>query len=109
MVHEVCFADCNTQIEHPISGEDRYVVFISGLNLIHIENCQLQLELFTNWIGGALGNVNDVNVAKIARIIIAGNNIRKEAAKTEATHSLVRYYCIYPKLSAFECIVVVFH
>lgn len=89
MVHEICFADCRTQIERPISGEDCYVVFLSGLNLIHIEKCQLQLELFISWIGGLLGNINDVEITAIARVIIAGNNIRREAAKTESTHSLV--------------------
>lgn len=95
MVHEICFADCQTQIEHPVTGDDRFVVLISGLNLIHIQQCELQLQLFINWIGGVLGNINDVEIAKIARVIIAGNSVRKEPAKTEATHSLVMFTSHY--------------
>lgn len=55
MVHEFCFVDYRPQVERPINGEDRYVVFVSGLDLVNLNKTLLPLRLFTNWIAGILG------------------------------------------------------
>lgn len=56
MVHDFCLANFRPQIEHPLGGEDRYVVFICGLDLVNLDKTLLPLRLFTNWIAGVLGN-----------------------------------------------------
>lgn len=89
MVHEMCFAEFRPQIDRPIEGEDRFVIFLSGLNLIEAEKCVLPLQLLVNFISGLLGNVNGVNPSKIARLIIAGDSIRNGPAKSMPTISLI--------------------
>lgn len=55
MVHDYCFVDYRPQIERPIGGDDRFIVFISGLDLVNLNKTLLPLRLFTNWIAGILG------------------------------------------------------
>lgn len=55
MVHDYCFVDLRPQIERPITDENRYVVFVSGLDLLNLAKTILPLRLFTNWIAGILG------------------------------------------------------
>lgn len=57
MVHDYCFADYRPQIEHPIGENDRYIVFISGLDIVNINKTLLPLRLFINWIAGILGEL----------------------------------------------------
>lgn len=89
MVHDSCFAEMRPQVERPISGEDKFVIFIGGLNLINVEKTLLQLRLFVNFVAGLLGNVNGLEATKVARIVITGNCIRNEAPKSQQTLSLV--------------------
>lgn len=56
MVHDYCFVDYRPQIERPLVDKDKYVIFISGLDLVNINKSLLALRLFTNWIAGILGN-----------------------------------------------------
>lgn len=55
MVHDFCFADYRPQIKYPLIEENRYVVFISGLDFINLNKNLLPLRLFTNWIAGIPG------------------------------------------------------
>ncbi|KAK4874518.1 hypothetical protein RN001_013878 [Aquatica leii] len=84
---DFCFAGFQTQIERPILNEDLYVLFISGLDLVHIEKTLLSIRLLVNWLSGLIPDANDVNT-KIIRLIIAGNSTRTSHEKIKSTISL---------------------
>ncbi|XP_017770449.1 PREDICTED: DNA polymerase delta small subunit [Nicrophorus vespilloides] len=88
LVEDYCFAGYRSQIERPLKTEDSYIVLISGLDLMHIEKSLLSLQLFSNWVSGALGKINKYDPASIARVIIAGNSIRSETIKSKPTISM---------------------
>ncbi|KAK5640944.1 hypothetical protein RI129_009491 [Pyrocoelia pectoralis] len=67
--------------------EDLFVVFICGLDLVHIEKTSLALRLFVNWIAGLIPDVDDVST-KVVRLIIAGNSTRTVHEKIKPTISL---------------------
>lgn len=87
-VEEYCFVDFQSQIERPLLQDDIYVVFISGLDLVHFEKVSPSLQIFCSWISGFLGNINDVDVSRIVRLIIAGNSTKIVHEKIKPTMSL---------------------
>lgn len=86
-VEDYCFAGFQTQIERPLLEEDLIVVFISGLDLVHIEKTSLVLRLFVNWITGLIPDIGDVP-AKVIRLVIAGNSTRTVHEKIKPTNAL---------------------
>lgn len=88
MVHDHCFADYRPQIDRAIFEENTYVIFLSGLDLIHPEDCMLSIEILTNFLCGSLGDFKDIKISNIARLIIAGNCIRNEREKVKQSLSL---------------------
>lgn len=88
MVEDYCFADLQAQIERPLFEQDVYIVFISGLDLVHPEKTMLALQLFTNWITGVIGNINGIDVSKIAHLIVAGNSTKTTMEKGQSTISM---------------------
>ncbi|XP_020596527.1 DNA polymerase delta small subunit isoform X2 [Phalaenopsis equestris] len=57
-------------------GEDKYVVFISGVNVGSNIFNPLQFQLFVDHVTGHLGGENEQKIAsEIVRVVIAGNSI----------------------------------
>ncbi|KAJ8981894.1 hypothetical protein NQ317_007286 [Molorchus minor] len=83
MVEDYLFANYRPQIEYPLINEDKYVIFLSGIDFINHHNFVSNLELLTNWVSGMLGDED--TVSRIVRIIIAGNSIRSHAEKKRIT------------------------
>lgn len=58
------------------SREDKYVVFVSGLNVGSNSFNPLQFQLFVDFVTGHLGGENELKIAsQIVRIVIAGNSV----------------------------------
>ncbi|KAK8935982.1 DNA polymerase delta small subunit [Platanthera zijinensis] len=58
------------------SGEDKYVVFVSGLNVGSNIFNPLQFQLFVDHLTGHLGGENEQKTAsQIVRLVIAGNSL----------------------------------
>ncbi|VVC35969.1 Hypothetical protein CINCED_3A012978 [Cinara cedri] len=67
----------STKLTHPSSGDDRFLVLISGLELATNVATHFQVQLFVDWIYGLLGDEEENNkVSKIVQVVIAGNSIR---------------------------------
>ncbi|CAN4106406.1 unnamed protein product [Withania somnifera] len=77
LVEDVLEAGLPQQIEWPIQlGEDKYVVFISGLSVGRSSSNPLQFQLFVDHITGHLGDEQEQNIAaQIVQVIIAGNSV----------------------------------
>ncbi|OIT04369.1 dna polymerase delta small subunit [Nicotiana attenuata] len=57
-------------------GEDKYVVFISGLSVGKSSSSPLQFQLFVDHITGHLGDAKEQNIAaQIVQVVIAGNSV----------------------------------
>ncbi|XP_055800723.1 DNA polymerase delta small subunit isoform X1 [Solanum dulcamara] len=77
LVEDVLEAGLPQQIERPIQlGEDKYVVFISGLSVGRSSSNPLQFQLFVDHITGHLGDEKEQNIAaQIVQVVIAGNSV----------------------------------
>ncbi|WOK95852.1 DNA polymerase delta small subunit isoform X1 [Canna indica] len=77
-VQDLLEAGLPPQIERPLSsGEDRYVVFVSGLNIGSNTFNPLQFQLLVDHITGYLGDETEQSIAsQIVRLIIAGNSVQ---------------------------------
>ncbi|XP_055800724.1 DNA polymerase delta small subunit isoform X2 [Solanum dulcamara] len=59
-----------------VTGEDKYVVFISGLSVGRSSSNPLQFQLFVDHITGHLGDEKEQNIAaQIVQVVIAGNSV----------------------------------
>jgi len=64
------------------SGDDRFLVLISGLELSTNVATHFQVQLFVDWICGLLGDKKENSkMSKIAQVVIAGNSIRSTPMK----------------------------
>lgn len=88
MVHDYCFANYRSQVERPIFEEDSYVILLSGLDLIQIENSKLALNILTDFLSGILGDFDNVRVSSITRLIVAGNSVKNVKDKLKPSLSL---------------------
>lgn len=105
MVHDYCFADYRPQINRPIFQEDVYLIFMSGLDLVHPENVMISIEILTNFLCGQLGDLNNIKISNIVRLIIAGNSIRNEKEKAKPSLSLTSKTPILPNtVEAIQCL-----
>ncbi|MCE3051309.1 DNA polymerase delta subunit 2 [Datura stramonium] len=77
LVDDILEAGLPQQIERPIQlGEDKYVVFISGLSVGRSSSNPLQFQLFVDHITGHLGDEKEQNIAaQIVQVVIAGNSV----------------------------------
>ncbi|EEF31661.1 DNA polymerase delta small subunit, putative [Ricinus communis] len=77
MVLDVLEAGLPPQIELPLqSREDKYVVFVSGLNVGSSTFNPLQFQLLVDHITGHLGNEKEQAIAaEIVHVVIAGNSV----------------------------------
>lgn len=74
LVEDYCFVECRPQIDRPLNISERYVCFISGLDLLNYEKVVMPLKLCVDYIAGFLGE----DSSKISRFIVAGNSVRVE-------------------------------
>ncbi|CAN1307131.1 DNA polymerase delta small subunit [Linum perenne] len=88
LVHEVLEAGLAPQIDRPIkldkvtgeflssTGEDKYVLFVSGLGVGNTKANPLQLQLLVDHITGHLGDEKEQRIAaQIVHVVIAGNSV----------------------------------
>lgn len=76
LVEDFTFASCQPQVERPIDVPDRYVCFLSGLDLVNYEKVTGSLKLCVDYVMGFMGD--DEIVSKISRVVVAGNSVRCE-------------------------------
>ncbi|CAA7406527.1 unnamed protein product [Spirodela intermedia] len=75
-VQDVLVADLPPQVQRPLSSEDKYVVFISGLTVGGSSFNPLQFQLLVDHISGHLGDDEEQHMAsRIVRVVIAGNSV----------------------------------
>ncbi|XP_020260121.1 DNA polymerase delta small subunit [Asparagus officinalis] len=77
LVQDILEAGLPPQIERPHdSREDKYVVFVSGLNVGSDTFNPLQFQLLVDHVTGHLGDENEQEIAsQIVRLVIAGNSV----------------------------------
>ncbi|KAL0405011.1 UNVERIFIED_CONTAM: DNA polymerase delta small subunit [Sesamum radiatum] len=77
MVEDILEAGLPHQIELPLnSGEDKYVVFISGLSVGSKSANPLHFQLFVDHITGHLGDEKEQGIAaQIVQVVVAGNSV----------------------------------
>lgn len=82
----------NLSIDQPLlDGEDRYVLFISGLGIGGEQENLLRLQILIDIITGRLCGENDNQFfSKVCRVVIAGNSLSKETQDKE-TEKLAKY------------------
>ncbi|CAG5025594.1 unnamed protein product [Parnassius apollo] len=73
-IKDVCWPECNIQKPLPELSSDRYVVFMSGLNMASKSADHLfSLNLCLEWLSGFCGTSEyQKDISKIVRVIIAG-------------------------------------
>ncbi|EYU39945.1 hypothetical protein MIMGU_mgv1a006524mg [Erythranthe guttata] len=78
MVEDILEAGLPPQIDRPLNpnGDDKYVVFVSGLSVGSSSANPLQFQLFVDHITGHLGDEKEQGIAaKIVQVVIAGNSV----------------------------------
>uniref|UniRef100_A0A5B6YQS7 DNA polymerase delta small subunit n=1 Tax=Davidia involucrata TaxID=16924 RepID=A0A5B6YQS7_DAVIN len=77
LVEDILDAGLPPQIELPLkSGEDKYVVFVSGLSVGRSSSNPLQFQLLVDHITGHLGDEQEQSIAaEIVQVVIAGNSV----------------------------------
>ncbi|KAD3336311.1 hypothetical protein E3N88_31830 [Mikania micrantha] len=77
-VDDVLEAGLPPQLDLPNkSGEDKYVVLVSGLNVGSSSSNPLQLQLLVDHITGHLGDEKEQQSAsKIVQVVVAGNSVK---------------------------------
>ncbi|KAG6401186.1 hypothetical protein SASPL_138034 [Salvia splendens] len=76
-VEDLLEAGLPHQIDRPLnSGEDKFVVFVSGLSVGSTSANPLQFQLFVDHITGHLGDEKEQGMAaQIVQVVIAGNSV----------------------------------
>ncbi|KAK7072105.1 DNA polymerase delta subunit 2, partial [Halocaridina rubra] len=86
-VEDICFAGLPDPIKREVIEENRFVLFVSGIELSNCVDSLLPLELLVDYVTGLLGcPTEQAAVSKICRVIIAGNSIssaKGEKSKTD--------------------------
>lgn len=76
-VEDILEAGLPNQIALPLkSGEDKYVVFVSGLSVGNSGSNPLQFQLLVDHVTGHLGDETEQSIAaQIVQVVIAGNSV----------------------------------
>ncbi|KAL6523208.1 DNA polymerase delta subunit 2 [Orobanche gracilis] len=77
MVEDILEAGLPPQIKLPLnSGEDKFVVFVSGLSVGSSSANPLHFQLFVDHVTGHLGDEKEQGIAaQIVQVVIAGNSV----------------------------------
>ncbi len=91
-VEKVFFPRPPMQVERPLPQQDRFIAFISGLELASKSSDALgPFQLALDWLLGEAGDVDEVKwVANIERVVVAGNSLA-EATKDRSHLSQAKY------------------
>ncbi|KAL7599089.1 hypothetical protein Lser_V15G26377 [Lactuca serriola] len=78
LVEDILEAGLPPQLDLPNkSGEDKYVVLVSGLNVGSSSSNPLQLQLLVDHITGHLGDKKEQqSAAEIVQVVVAGNSVK---------------------------------
>lgn len=75
-VDEMIFQAVPKQMSRPVISEDKFVVFLSGLEIGDASVDMLRLQLLVDLLTGQLGNEQTQRwMAQVVRVVIAGNSI----------------------------------
>ncbi|KAK6187899.1 hypothetical protein SNE40_005824 [Patella caerulea] len=75
-VEEYCFQHLPNQLPRPIIENDRYIAFISGIEIGGKQEKLFQLQLFIDLVTGQLGDEGQQKAtSQIVRVIVAGNSL----------------------------------
>lgn len=77
VVEELCFCGLpESKTNQSLCDEDRYALLVSGLDMGGCVDGLLRVELLVDYITGQLGQQQEQQaVAKVARVVIAGNSL----------------------------------
>lgn len=87
-VEDYVFIDFHSQIDRPIFEQNLYVLLFSGLDLVHLEKINIQLQIMVYWLSGLIELEEQINSKNICRVVLAGNSIRIEPEKAKPTISM---------------------
>ncbi|KAK9880463.1 hypothetical protein WA026_011709 [Henosepilachna vigintioctopunctata] len=76
------------QIERPLSEENIFILFLSGLDLVNLERTNILLHILKYWILGLVHLEENVDSKSICRVVIAGNSVRTVPEKAKPTISM---------------------
>lgn len=75
-VDEMIFHAVPQQVSRPVLSEDKYVIFLSGLEIGDASVDNLRLQLLIDLLTGQLGDEQTQRwMAKVVRVVIAGNSL----------------------------------
>lgn len=105
LVKKIIFPEIPAQLERPILAQDRYIAFISGLELGGDSGASLlPLQLAVDWLGGDAGEMGDQrNAADVQRVVIAGNSLN-ESARDKDVMSRAAYLTKNAEASSVEAV-----
>lgn len=84
-VEEYCFQELPTQIQRPVLKEDKYIAFISGLELGGKQDQTFPLQLFIDLVTGQVGDMGQQEAsASIVRVVVAGNSLSVDTQDKES-------------------------
>ncbi|XP_057507578.1 DNA polymerase delta small subunit isoform X2 [Actinidia eriantha] len=100
-VEDILESGLPDQIELPLkSGDDKYVVFVSGLNVGSSVSNPLQFQLLVDHITGHLGDEKDQSIAaQIVQVVIAGNSVEIPLG---LLNGQPLHRCLFPGSSAYN-------
>lgn len=87
-VEDYIFVGFHNQIQRPLLEHNIYVLFLSGLDLVHLEKTNIFLQIIIQWLSGLILLNQEINSKDICRVIIAGNSIRTIPEKAKPTISM---------------------
>eukprot|EP00891_Asterochloris_glomerata_P002214 jgi/Astpho2/2214/e_gw1.00040.61.1_t len=86
IVREWCFVGLPSQPPRPSLSEDKYIAFVSGLEVGNDAADPLRLSLVVDYLTGLLGSGEEQKlIAKIARVVIAGGLLQSTESLSQAT------------------------
>ncbi|KAI0220272.1 DNA polymerase delta subunit 2 [Lamellibrachia satsuma] len=78
-VEDLCFQDLPQQVPRPPLEQDKYVAFLSGLEIGDRNEDLMAMQLMVDLLTGQLGDEGQQSAtANIVRVVIAGNSLSQE-------------------------------
>ncbi|WAQ97312.1 DPOD2-like protein [Mya arenaria] len=78
-VKEFCYQELPPQDPLPVIDEDKYIAFVSGIEIGSKKEQQFSLQMFVDLVTGQLGcPEQQAGTARIAAVVVAGNSLSKE-------------------------------
>ncbi|KAK6187898.1 hypothetical protein SNE40_005824 [Patella caerulea] len=88
-VEEYCFQHLPNQLPRPIIENDRYIAFISGIEIGGKQEKLFQLQLFIDLVTGQLGDEGQQKAtSQIVRVIVAGNSLSQSTQDKDSLNKV---------------------